>query len=270
MRCAYYCTGDSYDLNKVSEFFAAQGNATKLYKPEVLYIKLNSVDASSSNDLFVFSYGCVAFWGLEKEREVDILKSIHQFISQPLETSIEDSCKFQLGAEETWIDEENDTMILEDDDPNIKLSLSYGLSQSVKLQFFENSVDRTIDLSKHIPYEIIRTGKIQYSRKNLAIKIGEILAERNSINLHSSILDMPEFFWRRPRYEPYYNKAVDFMDIDFRLEVLNKRLEVLHDLYEVLTNELQHLQSSRLELIIILLIFIEVTIVVFKEINLIF
>ncbi len=269
MRCGYYCCGDSYDLKKVSEFFSIQGCATKLHEPEVLLVKLGTVDESTPNYMFVFSYGCVTFWGLDQNREQEILKSLTPFLSQPLEQYISDSCKYQddITQEDTLIDEESDLITLHEDDPYLKLSLAYGLSQSVKLSFFENSVDKSIETNKHIPKEIIRTGKIQYSRKTLAIKIGELLEERNSINLHSTILDTPEFFWRRPKYEPYYEMAVNFMDIEFRLSVLNKRLEVLHELYGVLSNELQHIHTSRLEMVIIALILIEVVIVLMKELS---
>lgn len=269
MRCAYYCCGDAFDLKKVSEYFTVQGSATKLHEPEVLLIKLGAVDDKNQNFMFMFSFGCIAFWGLDQNRENDILRSLTPFLSQPFDTYIFDSCKYNNSTPEqddTMIDEESDTIALHEDDPYLKLSISYGLCQSVKLTFFENSVDKSIEANKHIPREIIRTGKIQYSRKNLAIKIGELLEERNLINLHSTILDTPEFFWRRPKYEPYYEMAVNFMDIEFRLSVLNKRLEVLHDLYGVLSNELQHLHTSRLEIIIILLILIEVIVVLMKEV----
>ena len=48
------------------------------------------------------------------------------------------------------------------------------------------------------------------------------------------------------------------MDIQQRLEILNKRLDVIRELYEILSNELNHIHSSRLELVIIYLIVIEV------------
>lgn len=48
------------------------------------------------------------------------------------------------------------------------------------------------------------------------------------------------------------------MDVDGRLSVLNKRLDVVHDLYSVLNSELENDHGTRLELIVIWLIVIEV------------
>ncbi|MBA8667183.1 RMD1 family protein [Holosporaceae bacterium 'Namur'] len=264
MRCAYYCCGESYDLHKISEFFTNQGYITKLHEPEVLYVKLVFPD-NMTHDIFIFSYGCITLWGLDFSRERQVITSISPFLTEPSSSLIVDSCKYQVSDEETFIDEESDLISLETDDPYIKLSLSYGLSQASKLVQFENSLDRTIDSTKHIPNEIIKTGKISLSRKTLSIKIGQLFAERNSINLHSTILDTPEFFWRRPKYQPYYDMAVEFMDIHTRIEILNKRLNVVHELYEILSNELKYIHTSRLELIIIYLILIEVLIAVFRD-----
>lgn len=266
MRCAYYCCGEGYDLQKISDYFTSNKAEVMVFEPEVMMVKIGANKKNEFVHICIFSYGCICFWGLEKEKEEEILESISAFLIEPLDKPIKDSCKYQEGASETDIDEEADIISIEGDDPYIKLSMAYGLSQSVKLVEFENSVDHTIDKNKHIPQDIIKKGKIQYPRKILAVKIGELLEERNKINLHSTILDTPEFFWRRPKYEPYYEMAVNFMDLEFRLNILNKRLEVLHDLYGVLSDELQHVHTSRLEVIIILLILIEVIVVLLKEV----
>ena len=48
------------------------------------------------------------------------------------------------------------------------------------------------------------------------------------------------------------------LDLETRIEVLNQRLDIVHDLFEMLGNELNHQHSSKLEWIIIWLIVIEV------------
>lgn len=265
MRCAYYCCGDSYDLIKIADHFNGWGCGTKIHDNEVMIVKLSKAEDKKEGYLFVFSYGCISFWGLDAKHEAEILTDLSTHLTAPLETYISESCIYNEDGEETEIDEENDTISLHSDDPYLKLSFAYGLTQSVKLVSFEISVDKSIENNKNIPSDIIRSGKINYSNKDLTIKIGELLQERHSINLHSTILDTPEFFWRRPKYEQYYEMGIDFMDVEFRLGILNNRLEVLNELYEVLSNELHHKHTSRLEIIIIVLIFIEIVIALLKE-----
>jgi len=96
--------------------------------------------------------------------------------------------------------------------------------------------------------------------------MGELFIERNSINLHSDILDKPEFFWVYPEVEPVYTMIANYLDLSPRVEVLNQRLGVVHELFDMLNSELNHQQTSRLEWIIIILIFIEVGITLMKDV----
>ncbi|MEI6628395.1 MAG: RMD1 family protein, partial [Alphaproteobacteria bacterium] len=98
------------------------------------------------------------------------------------------------------------------------------------------------------------------SRKKISQHLGKLFSQKNSINLDSYALDTPEFFWKRPRYEPFYQQAVDFLDIEVRLNILNGKLNLVHELYQILSDELKHAHSSFLEWIIIVLILFEVII----------
>jgi len=266
MQCASYCTGRYYNLFAISEYFSKLDITHKIYGRDVLYLESEHLGIAQNSDIFIFSYGCVIFWGLDHVNEEKILNKIVEFLDDIIPEAITDRCNYVITQQESsYVDEESDTIVLDSDDPHIKLSFSYGLSQSVKLSVFEASVEKTIDDNKKIPHELIKTGKISMSRKGLAKKIGTLFAERNFINLNSDILDTPDFFWRRPKYEPYYEMAVQFMDIKQRLIILNSRLKIIHELYEILSTELHHIHSSRLELIIIYLILIEVMIAIMRD-----
>ena len=258
MRCTYYCTADSYDIDSLSKHFRDLGSDPKFYD--------NVVNITQGRgEIFYFSYGCVVFWGFSEDEEERFLEELVAFSRDLLPVCVRDMCSYVMG-QETVIEEEDDQIILELEDPLIKLSLSHGLSQSVKLGAFEAAIDETIAKTRHLPADLATRGKTSLSRKQLSQEIGALFAQRNSINLHSDIMDTPEFFWRRPRYEPYYHMAHEYMDIKTRVDILNKRLDVIHELYNILSDELKHVHSSRLEMVIILLIVSEVIMHLLKDI----
>jgi uncharacterized Rmd1/YagE family protein len=261
MRCASYCTTEYYALDALHNFIPSIGALSKVHD-NALHVRL---ETSSDADIFIFAYGCLNFWGLNEEEEHAFIKAITQYSIHPLADYTVDTSHYVDGPE-TLIIEEKDEIVLASPDPLIKLSLSHALTQSVKLEAFEQSIENTIKNTRHLPNELAEKGQISLSRKRLSKKIGALFSERNSVNLHSDILDTPEFFWRRPRYEPFYILARGYMDIDQRLDVLNKRLDVIHELYDILSNELKHAHSSRLEWIIILLIVSEVVMIVLKDV----
>ncbi len=262
MRCASYCTAQSYNLQKMLQHFTSFKQPARMID-DVLHLK--HTDQGKTYDVFFFPYGCFTSWGSLLEEEKTLIQTIKPFENKPLHKSVEDIFKYHMG-ETTEINEEDDDIILEEDDAFIKLSLSHGLSQSAKLSTFEETITHTIESTRYLPRELAERGKISLSRKKLTQQLGLLFEERNSMNLHNDIMDIPEFFWRRPRYEPYYHMAAEYVDIKLRLDVLNKKLDVIHDLYDVLSHQLNHVYTSRLEIVIILLISIEVLLVVGKDI----
>lgn len=90
--------------------------------------------------------------------------------------------------------------------------------------------------------------------------MGEIFIEMSSVNLNSDYLDVPEYFWRFPSLENYYAITEQFLDITRRVTALNQRLDVLHQFFDMLTGQLQFQHSTKLEVVVILLIFIEIVV----------
>jgi uncharacterized Rmd1/YagE family protein len=258
MRCASYCTGLTYDIGAVFNAYKTVSVNAQLFDELVI------ISIEQGHTLCVFAYGAVVFWGYTASEEKEFLVKLSPYLKSALAQVQEDTFFYEYGPE-TLIDEEEDRIILQSEDLLLKVSLSYGLSQSAKLSVFEHEIDKTIQNTRHLPAELAEKGKITLSRKKISQHIGKLFSQKNSINLDSYALDTPEFFWKRPRYEPFYQQAVEFLDIQVRLNILNGKLNVIHELYEILSNELKHAHSSFLEWVIIILIMVEVLISILKE-----
>jgi uncharacterized Rmd1/YagE family protein len=223
-------------------------------------------------ELFVFPFGCVTIWlniPTIANDSKDILHKILQHLSafevDKADEVISDFINFAYNPEmeshnnaATFIDEEHNKIILGDKSEYVKLSISHALAQSIKLSILEKSVSSLLATTAPIQQELARTGTISLSKKDLSKKIGTLFSERYLINLHSDILDTPEFFWKRPSYEPIYLMTAQFQDISVRQSILNHRLDVIQELYNILSNELNYKHSARLEITIVVLITIEV------------
>lgn len=273
MRCASYCTAEEYKITELVELFEAKNIPYRIFEKEVIHIKFEDLfgdePARAQGDVFIFKLGNIVFWDCdtsEERRAIDKLSSFTIKRYKYKEIEIEE-CKYKIEfSKETHIEEERDLIVLDNNNVVTKLSISYAMAHSTKLAFFEESVKKTIKDNKNLPIQMIKSGKIALSGKDLVIKMGELFLERSQVNLHSDILYAPDFFWRRPKYEYYYNMVIQFMDMEKRINILNKKLDVINELYGILSGELQHHQSSRLEIIIVILIFVEVILAVFRDI----
>lgn len=260
MRCASYCTATSYNIPLLVKNLIDSGLEPQ-YFDDVIYAKkeLGSKERSIV-DIFYFPFGCMTIWGASERDELMLVSELASVSTELIDVPASDLLYFRYdpSSEKTFIDEEKNEVILHDESPFLKLSMSHAFAQSAKLNILERSISALLDRTSHIQKELATTGGVSLSKKAIAKQIGELFNERYSINLHSDILDVPEFFWRRPRYEPLYIMAAEFQDIQVRHNILNHRLDTVHELYSMLSNELNYMHSTRLEVIIIALITIEV------------
>jgi uncharacterized Rmd1/YagE family protein len=96
------------------------------------------------------------------------------------------------------------------------------------------------------------------SRRAIAKIRGQLFSTKSDIILHFGLLDTPEFFWEYPEYENTYNLAARYLEIRQRIDLLSKKLETIHEMFEMLADEQKHQHSAFLEWIIIILIAIEI------------
>jgi uncharacterized Rmd1/YagE family protein len=258
MRCVSYCTASGYDLAGLAASYKRKGYISKLSR-DVLHI--SSMDTPV--DIFFFNHGSTVFWGLQKKQEQQWLERLKKFSQVPLPIMETDHFCFRFG-EDTVIDTHErfkvDIITLDSDNPQIKLAISYALAQSVKLEAFEEAIKMNIQKNAPLPEEIAARGSIKLSRNSISRRMGEIFIARSSINLNSEYLDMPEFFWRNPNLEPFYEMSKKFLDIPNRVVALNQKLDVLQELLMILNTQVEHRHTSLLEMIIIILIVVEITV----------
>lgn len=259
MRCTAYCTASGYDIPRLFQFLQPTGSSL-LYR-DVIHSQPKD-EKKGKRDIFYFPYGVTVFWGFSEPEEVEHLATVKKFEKEPFLKIEMDEFTFAYGNK---MDIQEDEVVLPKKDPTLKLSISFAIAQSVKLTVFEETIARTVESTKQLPKDLAQKGKIFLSRKQTSQKMGELFLERNYVNLHTEILDTPEFFWEHSELEPNYRKMIHYLDVGKRVELLNRRLNLMHELFEILGNELNHQKTSQLEMTIIILIVIEVVLALLRD-----
>jgi uncharacterized Rmd1/YagE family protein len=251
MQCKTFCSADSYQMNPLYKFLKKDNESPKKFR-NVIYAPFYE------GHVFFFSYGCVVFWELTDEEISVVLKKLKKFEEDNVE-NIHNSSEsyFVVQDSETEV-HQNEIRLDKDAGVMERLAISYALAQSMKLSGFEERVAQTIKKTEHIPKSLAKTGKITLSGKEIAKKMGKLFLERSSINLHGDILGTPKFFWDYPALEPIYQMMAEDQDIKQRVDILNKRLNLIHELFEILSDVFNNRHSSLLEIIIIILIGMEI------------
>ncbi|ODV82768.1 hypothetical protein CANARDRAFT_30558 [[Candida] arabinofermentans NRRL YB-2248] len=213
-----------------------------------------------STELFIFEYGVVVLWGFSKREESAFLVDLAKFENEKLADEDVQTEELNYYITQSYQPRIYNDFITLRDDSNymLKLSISYAISQSVKISLFEELVDNTIEDTQDIPQQIAQTGKVEMTREEIMKSIGELFILRININLHGSVLDSPELMWSEPQLEPIYQATRGYLEINQRVALLNQRLKVISDLLQMLKEQLGHSNDEYLEFIVIMLIGAEV------------
>jgi uncharacterized Rmd1/YagE family protein len=208
------------------------------------------------SEYYVFAYGPYIRWGQVSdviEDEINKYSIIHE-----KNHNITDEFEVDIIESKHLIHE--DIIFLPDNEENTRLSISHAIAQSLKLSQIEDDMVTIIEATSHIPQNLAKEGRIKDSRRSISKLRGELYLFKSKINLDFQLLDKPEFFWENPEYDDFYQKTSSYLELDQRIEILNKKLSVIDELLSILADELNHRHSSRLEWIIIWLIAVEIVI----------
>ena len=217
-----------------------------------------------SQEVFVFDFGAAVFWGFSRGEETNLLKTFRMFVTKggvdkDEFQSGEDDMAFITSPEEDKIALANDFLTLPDNSPvKQRLSISFAIAQSSVLAIFESRVEYKVEEYKYIPETLAAYGKVQLSERQLGIMIGEVFVIRHDVNLHTEILDTPSFFWKEETHEENYQMVMEYLEMSGRTAILNKRLDLLRELLDVLQHQMENEHGVKLEWIVIWLIVVEV------------
>lgn len=206
-------------------------------------------------ETWLFEYGVIVFWGVDEDEKLALLNRL-QVNEDVLTGQHQEHLRFAFDGETLKL--QRDLIALPNSDELLRLSISHGLAQSIKLNQYEEKAQDTITQYGYLPNALAETGKIKLGRTALAKIRGHLFSTKSDIFLHYGLLDTPEFFWEYPEYEYAYTLTSRYLDIRPRVEVLSNKLDVIHELFEMLADDLNHKHSSFLEWIIIILIAFEI------------
>lgn len=266
MECLAYCIAQTIDLTRLDNH--VKTNLSSLYVANRTrdVLRLNSVSLPPFT-IFVFKNGTVVSWGLKRYRIDDHLNRIRPFADKQIPRRVRDQCIYTVG-DKTLIEPHDffdvDCLTIEADNDELKLSLSYGFSQSVKLQYFETIMEGIIEKYSPVIQHLSHTGKMPIARNAVRQIIGEILGAKSEMNLISNFMYHPKYFWQHPTLEEYYAMLERYLHVQRRVNAINHRLDTLNEIFDMFNGYLENRHAHLLEIVVIILITLEVVLSLFS------
>ena len=252
-------------------------------------------DVLETQEIFIFDFGACVFWGFSDGEEVPLLKLIRDHCKEGMVRDEdfgdgEDDMHYVIATrgrnyydndhEQYDIDKSNNSeyegvntnrihgkveriyiandcvMLPENTNAKQRMAISYAIAQSSILKLMETQIENRMDEYEHIPLALAKGEPIRLSSTQLGKMIGEILLLRHEVNLHSDLLGIPDFLWEEDKYAAEYNLSRQYFEMELRLDIFNKRLNLLKQLVSVVNGQLINVHGKYRTEIIIATIFI--------------
>lgn len=143
-----------------------------------------------------------------------------------------------------------------------KVAFSSGLARSTKLAVLETALTSYFESTRNIPALLSQGSGVPHGRKFILQKTGELLSLRARLNHYSELTDsLPDILWDSKSelgLEGYYEQVGRALDVNVRIRTLNQKMDYAQEIASVLRETSNEQHGTRLEVIIILLIAVEV------------
>jgi required for meiotic nuclear division protein 1 len=157
----------------------------------------------------------------------------------------------------------NDYAVMPRYDPAFIGIISFVIAKSVALERIEEQVDKVLDEMEGLIAQLDQ-GKLGIPDKRLAKLASRILNFKYRSIAYIMVLDKPDITWENLEADRLYLTMANLFELNQRYHEIRHKSETLMGITEVFTGLSHARRSSRLEWIIIILIFIEIVIYLFQ------
>src|SRR5262249_10588264 len=141
--------------------------------------------------------------------------------------------------------------------PEHMLVVADALAKSVVLARDEREVAAVVEVIEPLARSLAEKGRTPGGRRAILKHIGNALLIQHRVSGRVAVAEKPDAVWERPDLERLYSRLQDEYELTERAEALSRKLAVISETAEVLTDLIDTQRSLRLEFIIVVLILFE-------------
>jgi uncharacterized Rmd1/YagE family protein len=207
----------------------------------------------------LFRYGVAVLIGLNPQQEEEVLRELRPRVVRPLNTSEEEIAAVEIDASKDDQILPGGPIVLKSLTPEHLIVIGDALAKSVVLARDEREVATVLDQVEPFARELAEKGATR-GRRAILRHIGNALLVQHRVSGRVAVAEKPDLVWDRPDLERLTARLQDEYELKERSEALSRKLTVVSDTAEVLTDIIDTKRSLRLEIIIVALIAVELVI----------
>jgi uncharacterized Rmd1/YagE family protein len=239
-------------------------NTSGLERGDVLATTPLAFRVNENGVAVLFRYGVVVLIGLNALEEDEFLRSLESRMTRPFARREEETATIELASEREDQIPPGGPICLQSLSPERLILIAEALAKSAVLTRHEREVAAVFDMTEPFARELAQSGRIRGGRRAILKQIGNALSVRHRVSGPVEISEKPDILWDKPQLERLYSRLEDEYELKERAESLDRKLAVIAETAQVLTDIIDTRRSLRLELIIVFLILFEVLITIYQ------
>lgn len=212
----------------------------------------------------LFRYGVVVLVGLSPVEEDDFLRMIRPRVSDAFPQIEDESATIAIQPESDDQVPPGGPIRVRNLAPERLLTIADAMAKSVALAHDEREVSAVFDVIDPLASTLASTGRTPGERRSILKLIGQALLVQHRMSGRVAVEDKPDVLWDRPDLERLYARLEDEYELRERAGTLNRKLQVVNETAQVLTDLIDARRSLRLEIAIAAMILLEIVLTVFQ------
>jgi uncharacterized Rmd1/YagE family protein len=215
----------------------------------------------------LFRYGVAVLMGLTAPEEDEVLRGLRPRLIRPVKPSEEETVLIELAPDKDDQILPGGPIMLKTITPDHLIVIADALSKSVVLARDEREVTAVFELVEPFARQLAERGRAAAGRHAILKHIGNALLVQHRVSGRVAVAEKPDVVWDRPDLDRLYGRLEDEYELKERAEALTRKLAVIADTAEILTDIMDTKRSFRLEIIIVVLIAVELVIAGYQTLH---
>jgi uncharacterized Rmd1/YagE family protein len=204
----------------------------------------------------IFRYGAIVLFNASADEKARLLQAIREHSSNFGEFGGDEVTVVDVDPAEQEGPSGQGIKIKNADRLRLQL-IAEVMAKATMLSFQERQAARDFDRSEPLARDLAEDGKFSAKPSELLKAVGSMLLAESRLNGRAGVLDRPDLLWDNPGLSGLYARLEGDYELEDRAITLDRKLTTLSHTAETLVETMRYHSSHRLEIAILLLIFVE-------------
>lgn len=215
-------------------------------------------------EVVLFRYGVAVLFDLSPVEEDEVLRGLRPRILAPAPRYEDETATIEIVPEGEEQIAPGGPIVVRDLAPPRLLVIADALAKNLALHRDEREVSRVFDVIEPFAAKLANDGRLPTNRRQLVRTIGQALLTQHRVSGRIEVEEKPDVLWDHPQFERLYARLADEYELKERAAALARKLRIISETTNALTDLIDTGRSLRLEATIVALIVVEVVILLYE------